>query len=130
MVSINLPFGGQLQTEGKEYKSGAYVHVLDQTGEITFRAISQEFGQNPKKTMQSFLEALEDLIPNQSTEPHGFQFKIGEVLFEARPHEVKIYYTHPQKTLLLQYAWQEWQDAPEEVIGALINCMEMNYNPT
>lgn len=124
MTTITLPFGGCIQTDGIIYTSGAYVHLLDRDGEIVFRAIHQEFQKKPVQTMENFLEALEEFVPNQSTKDKTYLFAIDGAVLKGSAKKLGVYEIQNPTTPLIEYTWKEWQANPEEVVGALLNCIE------
>jgi hypothetical protein len=120
--------GGFIQTDGIEYKSGAYIHIHSQEGELTYRAIRQEFQEKPKETMEAFLEALSELMPNHGQEnstEEPYQFHFPECSLKGCPEHIGIYEKNKTETPILEYHITEWQENPEEVIGALLNCLEI-----
>jgi len=122
MTIIPLPLGGFIQTDGIEYLSGAYVHVHSQNGEIIYRAIRQEFRDKPQETMKAFLEALSEIIPNKTQKEDEYFFQFPECSLQGSHESIGIY---DERTPILIYHWVEWAQSPEEIIGALLNCLDI-----
>jgi len=129
MTTIFLPFGGELQTDGIIYQSGAYVHLIDKDGEIAFRAIHQEFGAKPQETMQNLLEALEEFVPNTSEKDKEYHFRLDNALLIGNKKKIQVLETRGSQAPLIEYSWKDWQKNPEEVIGAIINCIHAQHCP-
>jgi len=132
MRIIDLPLGGQIVTDGRDYESGALVHILDRDKEMVFRAIREEFAEKPEATMASFWNAIAEIEPNLMAESPDFAFNlggcylIGNETFAALVHDYETFFGDEDENEIIYYAVEEWRDSPEEVIGALLNCLAEN----
>lgn len=128
-TTINLPSGHKIETEGVNHQSGANVHFRNPDGVMFERILAKEFREDPSGTMLRFQAALAACV---ETEPHldepTFQMDDDLYLIGSPDGTSITLSTYPELDSegdgeILHYVCDEWEEEPEEVIGAFLNCL-------
>jgi len=142
-VTISFPNGHKIETFGIHRIAGACVHFHQPDGVMFERLIATDFLRKPQESMKRMIDAFQKCL-----NPEAIEKIDGELVFTLKPNlfilcdpngtQISISNHKPKKWTegedgqnpepVLYYVLEEWEEDPEIVIGALLNCLHNQLN--